>query len=287
MKKQTNLVREGTSKMYLIGLGTMTAALLFFLCSGFVFGSQNQGNVQQTLLNEQLNLSGSGDMVIEKWIYNPNRQLMVVTLNIDKSTDLSGDPLTFIAQEKANPHRKIPTKIEYHEEGQYVISIRDVSPSFEVMALDILKQKQKDQTVLADVQQEPKKDEESKQLARIYTDQRKVKTDPTLTIQKEQEYEIAALSINIKKVQETIQDKEKQIQKIEQKLNDMDQDLVELESERLYETGEEKEQTNARIRQLENDKDRLNRKATENETTIQTLQEKLKMLKGKRDMIDS
>ncbi|UOQ94046.1 hypothetical protein MUO14_03490 [Halobacillus shinanisalinarum] len=286
MKKQTNVVREGTSKMYLIGLGTMTAALLFFLCSGFVFGSQNQVNVQQTPLNEQLNLSGSGEMIIEEWTYNPNRQLMVVTLNIDKSTDLLGDPLTFIAQEKANSQRKVPTTIEYHDEGQYVISIQDVSPSFEVMALDVHKHKEKDEELLDDPQQEMKGGEEVKELARIYADQRKVKTDSTLTIQTEQEYEIAALSRDIKGAKQTMQDKEKQIQRIEQKLHDIDQELVELESKRLYETGEEKEQTNARIRQLENEKDQLNREATENETTIQTIQKKLTMLKEKRDMID-
>ncbi|WP_163530721.1 hypothetical protein [Halobacillus ihumii] len=287
MKKQRNVVTENTSKMYLMGLSIMTATLLFFLCSGFIWGDQHHGQIQQTPLNKQINLKGSGDMIIENWTYNPNHQLMIVTLNIDQSTDLLEDPLTFVAQEKANPQRKIPTTVEYHEEGQYVVSIQDVSPSFEVMALDIYKHKEKDEVLLGDPPQELKGDEEVKELARIYTDQRKVQTDPTLTIQMEQEYELAALTRNIKQAKQTIQDKEKQIQRIEQKLIDLNQKLVELESDRLYETGEEKEQTNTRIQQIENEKKRLNREAAENEATTQTIKEKLKMLKEKRDMIDS
>ncbi|UOQ95077.1 hypothetical protein MUO14_09170 [Halobacillus shinanisalinarum] len=285
MKRQMIVVTENMTKMYLIGLSIMTASLLFFLCSGFVFGNQHQGKVQQTPLNEQLNLSGSGDMVIEKWIYNPNRQLMTVTLNIDKSTALLGDPLTFVAQEKDHPKRELPTTVEYHDEGRYVISIQQFSSSFDVMALDISKEENSDAFLVQGETTIPEGGEERTELARIYTDQRKVKTNQTLSIQTEQEYEIAGLSQDIREVKQTINQKEKQIQNINQRLNDIDQKMVELQSERLYETAEEKEQTDAQIHQLKNQKDMLNQKGSESETTIQTMKDKLAMLKEKREMI--
>lgn len=286
MKRQTKVITEGTTKKYLIGLSTMTVALLFFLFSGFVFGDQNQAKVQQTPLDEPLNLRGAGNLVIEDWIYNPSTNLMIVTLNIDKSTTNFNDSLTFVAQEREHPERKLLTTVEYHDESSYVISIQQVSPSFDVMALDINK-KERDDLSLEKEQTSPKGGKEKDELARIYTDQRKVKIDKTLSIQTEQEYELSAVHQDIKKAKETMKEKEKQMQSIDDRLKEMDQKKVELESERLYETEEEKKQTDTQIHQIENEKERLNRKATEYETTIQTMREKLKMLKEKRNMISS
>ena len=257
MKRQTKVITESTSKKYLIGLSAMAMALLFFLFSGFLFGDQDHAKVQQTPLEESLNLRGAGELVIEEWTYNPSKKLMVVTLNIDKSTSLLNDSLSFVAQEKEHPKNNLPTTVEFHDGSRYVISIKQVSSNFEVMALDINKEETPDFSLKREVQTSLKGGEEKNELARIYTDQRKVNRDPTLSIQKEQEYEVAATTQDIKKAKETMKEKEKQIQLIHDRLKEIDQKTVELESERLYETKEEKEKTNAQIHQLENEQDRL------------------------------
>ena len=285
MKKQSNLITEHASKKFLIGLSVMAAGLIFFLSSGFVFGDESRSKVQQTSLNKKLNLQGSGDMRIEEWTYNPKKKLMVVSLYLDKSTALMDDKLTFVAQEKSNPKRKIPTTIEYQDENRYVISIQDVSSSFEVMALNINKQEEGSDLLTQETQNQTEKNEKDTQLARIYTDQRKVQRDSELRIQTEQEYEIDFLSQEINQTKKTAKEKEERIQKIDQLLTEIDQEIVELESEILYETEEEKKQTSARIDQLENEIDKLNQEAVDEETSIQRLQEKRAMLEEKREMI--
>ncbi|MCP3028776.1 hypothetical protein [Halobacillus sp. A5] len=287
MKKPTNVLAEGTTRKYLIGLSAMAVALLFFLFSEFLFGDEDQSEIQQTPLDEPLHLRGAGDLVVEEWTYNPSKNLMIVTLNVNKSTSILNDTLSFVAQEKEHPNRELPTHVEYHDERRYVVSIQQVSPSFDVMALDITKEKNEHFALETEEQPSLKEGEEKEELARIYTDQREVQHDQTLSIQTEQEYEVAAISQDIKQAQQEVVDKEDQIQKNDDQLKEMEQEMVELESQQMYETEEEKEQTTARIDQLENEVDRLQRETTEHETTIQTLQEKIKMLKEKREMMES
>ncbi|MFG6116940.1 hypothetical protein ACGTN9_17450 [Halobacillus sp. MO56] len=285
MNRQTKLITDSTSKKYLMGLSVMAMALLFFLSSGFLFGEEDRSKVQQTPLNKPLNLRGAGELKIENWTYNPSKKLMVVTLNIDKSTSLLNDKLSFVAQEKEHPKRDLPTKVEYHDERRYVISIQQVSSSFDVMALDINKEETNSFMSGTEEQISLKGGEEEKELARIYTDQQEVKQDQTLSIQTEQEYEVSAVSLDLRQAKQKVTDKERQIKKIEEQLKEIDQKIVELESQRLYETEKVKEQTDAQIAQLENEVDRLQREATEHETAIQALQEKIKMLEEKREML--
>lgn len=287
MKKQTKHITEGTSKKYLIGLSVMSMALLFFLFSGFIFGDEEQSKVQQTPVNEPLNLQGSGELIIKGWVYNPTKKLMVVTININKSTALLDESLSFKAQEKEHPNRDLPTHVEYNDESRYVISIQQVSPSFDVMALDVNKEENIMIFTEKNNQNPLKGGEEKKELARIYTDQRKVKMDKQLNILTEQEYEVAAVSEEIEEAKETKKEKKESIQTINERIKGIDQKIVELESELLYETEEEKKQTEARINHLENEKDQINQEAAEHELTIQTIVEKVEMLEEKREMISN
>ncbi|GGC97609.1 hypothetical protein GCM10007216_30490 [Thalassobacillus devorans] len=285
MKKQTKHITEGTTNKYLIGLSVMAMALLFFLFSGFIFGDEEQSEVQQTPVNEPLNLQGAGELTIKDWVYNPTKNLMVVTININKSTALLDESLSFKAQEKEHPKRDLPTHVEYNDESRYVISIQQVSPSFDVMALDVNKEENIMIFTEKNNQNSLKGGEEKKELARIYTDQRKVKMDKQLNILTEQEYEVAAVSEQIEESKETIKEKKKSIQAIDERIKELDQKTVELESELLYDTEEEKKQTESRIHHLENEKDQINQEAAEHELTIQTIVEKIEMLEEKREMI--
>ncbi|MFG6117212.1 hypothetical protein ACGTN9_18830 [Halobacillus sp. MO56] len=287
MKKQTKHITEGTSKKYLIGLSVMAMALLFFLFSGFLFGDEEQSEVQQTPVNEPLNLQGSGELTIKDWVYNPTKKLMVVTININKSTALLDEPLSFTAQEKEHPKRDLPTHVEYNDESRYVISIQKVSPSFDVMALDVNQEETNRLFTEKDDQNSLKGGEEKKELARIYTDQFKVKMDKQLNILTEQEYEVAAVSEEIEEAKETMKEKKESIQIINERIKEIDQKIVELESELIYETEEEKRQTEARINHLESEKDQINQEAAEHELTIQTIVEKIEMLEEKREMISN
>ncbi|MFC7322386.1 hypothetical protein [Halobacillus campisalis] len=287
MKKQTKHITEGTSKKYLIGLSVMAMALLFFLFSGFIFGDEEQSKVQQTPVNEPMNLQGSGELTIKEWVYNPTKKLMIVTININKSTALLDESLSFTAQEKEHPKRDLPTQVEYNDESRYVISIQQVSPSFDVMALDVNKEETTMLITEKTDQNSLKGGEEKKELARIYTDQRKVKMDKQLNILMEQEYKVAAVSEEIKEAKETMKEKKESIQTINERIKEIDQKIVELESELLYETEEEKKQTEARINHLENEKDQINQEAAEHELTIQTIVEKVEMLEEKREMISN
>ncbi|KHE68323.1 hypothetical protein, partial [Halobacillus sp. BBL2006] len=260
---------------------------LFFLFSGFIFGDADQSKVQQTPVNEPLNLQGSGELTIKDWVYNPTKKLMVVTININKSTALLDESLSFTAQEKEHPKRDLPTHVEYNDESRYVISIHQVSPSFDVMALDVIKEENAMLFPEKNDQNSLKGGEEKKELARIYTDQRKVEMDKQLNILTEQEYEVAAVSEEIEKAKETIKEKRASIQTIDERIKEVDQKIVELESELLYETEEEKKNTEARINHLENEKDQINQEAAEHELTIQTIFEKIGMLEEKREMISN
>ncbi|SEI13521.1 hypothetical protein SAMN05192559_11737 [Halobacillus karajensis] len=287
MKKQTKHITEGTSKKYLIGLSVMAMALLFFLFSGFIFGDEEQRKVQQTPVNEPLNLQGSGELTIKEWVYNPTKKLMVVTININKSTALLDESLSFKAQEKEHPKRDLLTHVEYSDESRYVISIQQISPSFDVMALNVNKEEKPMLITEKTDQNSLKGGEEKKDLARIYTDQRKVEMDKQLNILTEQEYEVAAVSEEIEDAKETMKEKKESIQTIKERIKEIDQKTVELESELLYETEEEKKQTEARINHLENEKDQINQEAAEHELTIQTIVEKVEMLEEKREMISN
>ncbi|MGE6202981.1 hypothetical protein [Guptibacillus hwajinpoensis] len=286
MKMQAYSITENTSTKYLIALSAIVMLLLFFLFSGLVFGNNDHAKVQQTPLEESLTISGYGELIVEDWIYNPDENFMIVTLNLENSPTIYNENLIFVAQEKEDPNRDLPTSVEYQNGTQYVISIQQVSSSFEVMALDINKVDNSNGSLIQGEPSPLKGGEKSNELARIYTDERKVKVDTQLSIQTEKEYEVASLSQKINQAKKTIEEKEGLIQKIEERLKEIDQKVVELESEQFYETEEEKEQTNAQINQLENEKDQLNREASDGELAIQTTREKLTMLKGKRDMVE-
>ncbi|MBF0706018.1 hypothetical protein IQ283_05305 [Alkalihalobacillus hwajinpoensis] len=286
MKRQADSITENTSTKYLFALSAIVVLLLFFLFSGLVFGKNDPAKVQQTPLKESLTISGYGELIVEDWIYNPDRNFMIVTLNLEKSPTIYEGNLIFIAQEKEHPNRDLPTSVEYQDGNRYVVSIQQVSPSFEVMALDINKDEISNGSLIQGEPSPPKGGEKSNELARIYTDERKVKVDTQLSVQTEKEYEVAAISQKINQAKKTIEEKQEMIQTIEERLKEIDQKVVELESEQFYETEEEKEQTNAQINQLENKKEQLNREASDGELAIQTTREKLTMLKEKRDMVE-
>ncbi|MYL65508.1 hypothetical protein GLW07_19295 [Bacillus hwajinpoensis] len=286
MKRQADSITENTSIKYLIALSAIVVLLLFFLFSGLVFGNNDHAKVQQTPLKESLTISGYGELIVEEWIYNPDKNFMIVTLNLEKSPTIYEENLIFIAQEKEHPNRDLPTSVEYQDGNRYVVSIQQVSPSFEVMALDINKGDNNNGSLIQGQPSPPKGGEKSNELARIYTDERKVKVDTQLRVQTEKEYEVASLSQKINQAKKTIEEKKEMIQTIEERLKEIDQKVVVLESEQFYETEEEKEQTNSQINQLENEKDKLNREASDGELAIQTTREKLTMLKEKRNMVE-
>ncbi|EEL96044.1 hypothetical protein M2E15_4357 [Bacillus mycoides] len=99
----------------------------------------NDERLFHTATNKVIKLSGMGKLIVEQREYNPHKNFIEIRFRIEGYEETE---FTFQAQEKAKPGVQLPVKVLYEENGNYVIEVKELSPNWRALTLDIYNKKQ-------------------------------------------------------------------------------------------------------------------------------------------------
>lgn len=279
-KNKVNL-RKKSSAFFMSILGIVVIGMVFFLSSGFIF--EEKIPVLNSNIGEQNSVSGSGNIKIESWIYDNNKNEMEVTLvtNGVRSIDST---ITFEAFQRNGESSSIEVTTVYEEEGIYVLKIFDIHPQFQQVALDIIKVTEND-----NVDQPEENDEENSTnkdlLLTLYSDQREVKKGH-FEVKTENEYAAYLADVLITQTNNEILENKKLVKKEQKRQNELEKEIAVNKQNMVYETKEEQLETENIINGYQIQIEDSNKRIEEIKARETVLNDKIEKLELRKREID-
>ncbi|MGG3102096.1 hypothetical protein ABEP12_02215 [Bacillus velezensis] len=254
MANTIKLTKNRKSSFYLIiAIVGLTAGLFLFTSKITLW---DDTPILQTEFNDKLEGLSNSSVVLKDWQYNPQKKLMEITIKASSIDDTPINNLTFYAKEKQNPQKKMPVEVVTQYEDAYVLHIKNIQPDYQVVGVVIAENNDKsnlsvNQLTFSDSNNSnPKEETDQGEISSvtIYGDYRKVKVNSNLKTLSKREY-------MIKGIKEDISVKESEKRKIdaslpEQKsyIEQLNEQIKTIEKDKKYETNEEQINSNATIK---------------------------------------
>ncbi|PEA24250.1 hypothetical protein [Bacillus nitratireducens] len=248
-------LRRNKSWIYLAIISFLFLGFFAFLTSKIYM--PNDEKLFHTETNKVIKLSGMGKLIVEKREYNPHKNFMEIRFRIEGYEETG---FTFKAQEKGKPGVQLPVKVLYEENGNYVIEVKELSPNWGALALDIYnKNSEKEQMDIRKFTQDVNEYEEeitstkspNKLVQTIFTDQRKTKANDELLAEDKKTYELDFIERDKKDIETKIENYGKAIKLEEENGKTVYEKVKELKDEMKYQTEAEKTETQSKISSLE------------------------------------
>lgn len=280
LKKDRVNLKRNSSILFMGFLAVSVLGLMIFLSSSFFM--KEKIPLLNTELNAEKLLSGSGKLTINSWVYDPNKSEMEVTI-ITKDIKSIDDEITFEAFQRNGENEILEVKNVFEEDGIYVLKIFGISKDFQQVALDLIKVRENE---FSNVEGFEDEEEENKELlATLYSDQRKVKTDE-IVVKTENEYALYLSNVLIAQADREFKESRDQIQKEQKKQNRFVNEIAQYEQKMIYETTEEKLETESIINGYQMKIDESKRLIEEIEAKQSILQDKKEKLELRKREID-
>ncbi|PES61041.1 hypothetical protein CN507_29770 [Bacillus cereus] len=248
-------LRRNKSWIYLAIISFLFLGFFAFLTSKIYM--PNDEKLFHTETNKVIKLSGMGKLIVEKREYNPHKNFMEIRFRIEGYEETG---FTFKAQEKGKSGVQLPVKVLYEENGNYVIEVKELSPNWGALALDIYnKNSEKEQMDIRKFTQDVNEYEEeitstkspNKLVQTIFTDQRKTKANDELLAEDKKTYELDFIERDKKDIETKIENYGKAIKLEEENGKTVYEKVKELKDEMKYQTEAEKTETQSKISSLE------------------------------------
>jgi hypothetical protein len=271
-KDRVNL-KTNSSVFFMGFIFIMMAGLIFFLSSSFIF--KEKMPVLNTDINVDQAVSGNGKLNIYSWIYDKEKNEMEITL-VTKNIDTIENKILFEAFQRNGNPENLQVKNVYSEDGIYVINVYGLTNNFQQVALGVIEETENQ---LAD--DKGANNETKEILATLYSDQRKVKQGE---IKVRTENENAAylsdvllndVNIQLKENKNEIENEKKKQQQLQSEINNNDEKMI-------YETEEEKVETESIIHGYKMRIDDSNQTIKDIEARNNLLQEKKSKLEQRK-----
>src|SRR5699024_6273467 len=240
--------------------------------------------IQQTPINEELELKSNGKMTINKWVYDKNKEKMEVILITNGIKDYKNE-LSFSSVTREETNKELPVDVVYNDNEIYIIQIDQVKEGFKQIALRLYKhekntdeifnkesnKKDKEKDIFTTIytderkvemeeiseknkkntneilkKENNKKDKEKEIFSTIYTDERKVEMEE-ISEKNTSDYVEEVTNGLIDETESDIKNQEEEIEKKEYTIGEIDKEIEELENDLLYETVNEKVDKNHKI----------------------------------------
>ncbi|PEW81427.1 hypothetical protein CN445_29340 [Bacillus cereus] len=244
-------------KSWIYGVINMFLFLGFLLFLTSKIYMKTEEKLFHTELNQPVKISSTGKITVLDMEYNLSKDFIIFVFKIEGEGDVG---FKFAAQEKANPNGKLPVKEIYKEGNNYVVEVRELSKNFGAVALDVYyKNSEKESVNVRKFIEEPtvNVEENSNQqnvdrlLRTIYTDQRKVKYNDELLVNKKEEYELFFIDNEKKELKSKIKRIEEISKKEESNIKEVEKKIDELKAEMKYQTQSGITETQSKITNLE------------------------------------
>ena len=273
-KKKKNL-KLNMSTLYI------TLAFLFILGFGF-FGTSKLFMAEdiplnQTELNTEFDLKANGSFTIKEWAYDPEQNMMEVTLVTNGIEDYM-TKLDFTAVSRERLAAELPTEIVYDESGIYIIHIQDVPKDFNQMALRFNKGEKSYDDLFAEDEAE---EEQNNIISTIYTDQRVV-NEEAIPDRNFTEYALEITDELITEAEQDIKEMEDESRMIDNVIAEIRTEIEQLQADLLYQTVDEQVETNNEVFQLDKSIEEYERDQQKISDDAKNIRAKVERLKQKQ-----
>ncbi|WHY71264.1 hypothetical protein [Fictibacillus enclensis] len=271
-KDRVNLKRN--SSVFFMGFLTLSMlGFMFFLSSNFLM--KEKIPILNTALAKEESVSGNGLITIDSWIYDEKRNEMEVTL-LTKDLKTLDEDIRFEAFQRNGGTSTIEARKVFEEDGIYVLKLFGLSKEFQQVALDVIKVTQNE---LANEEEIKKENQENKEiLSTLYSDQRKVKHQ-SIKVKTNDEYAIYLADVLIAQTEKEMEEAENLERKEQKKQNELEHAIASNQDEMIYETEEEKAETESIINGYK-------MKIEDSKQLVADLNAKKEILKDKKEKLE-
>lgn len=278
-QKKKNLTFNVTKLYSFIALMFLMGAI-FFGTSKMFFAEELP--IQQTPINEELELKSNGKMTINKWVYDKNKEKMEVILITNGIKDYKNE-LSFSSVTREETNKELPVDVVYNDNEIYIIQIDQVKEEFKQIALRLYKHEKNTDEIFN--KESNKKDKEKDIFSTIYTDERKVEMEE-ISEKNTSDYVEEVTNGLIDETESDIKNQEEEIEKKEYTIGEIDKEIEELENDLLYETVDEQVDTNHKIENLKKEIKDYEKEIEENKTNISNMEKKIERLEQRKQDIN-
>ncbi|MYL39831.1 hypothetical protein [Halobacillus litoralis] len=263
-KDKVNLRRK-SSRIYVTVITFVFAGLAFFLTSGFIM--KEKVEVLSSPVNENIEVSSTQNIEIIKWIYDKDKNRMEIVIDT-KNLDSDYENLKFTSFQRSD-ESELKTETIFQFEDHYVVRINGLSKEYTQVALDLI----------GTGYSEGDKGEEEL-LKTLYADHREINKEDIVE-KEDSEYITYTTHLIIDNIEKSVSETKEIIEENETKINELNQRIRTLKEEKVYQTDEEKLDTDNDINSLEINIGELEKENSNLEMDLDMYQEKIEKAKQK------
>jgi hypothetical protein len=209
--------------------------------------------VYHTELKKSVALFGNRTMTIEKRAYDPASHTIEMFLHVEGG---DGEHYQFQAQEKANPNLQLPVKVVYQDDENMVVQVKELSPKWQAVALDVLEKNNRDVTVETKQKAEgenetSKEDEKQTFLKSFFSDQKKTEIEEGISQKGKGDYAKVFIGMEQKILKEKVKQYDEVMKQESSKQTQWQEQITEWKNDSKYQTETEKMETDAKINSKE------------------------------------
>uniref|UniRef100_UPI00402AA3B7 hypothetical protein n=1 Tax=Bacillus sp. DX2.2 TaxID=3073452 RepID=UPI00402AA3B7 len=244
-------LRRKKSWIYGLIVGFMLVGFFLFFTSKLYVPYEEP--VYHTELKKPVALFGSRTMTVERRAYDPASHTIEMFLHVEGG---DGEQYQFQAQEKANPNLQLPVKVVYQDDENFVVQVKELSPKWQAVALDVFEKNNQDVTLETKQKTEEEKEaskEDDKQtfLKSFFSDQDKTKVEEGISQKSKGSYAKVFIGIEQKILKEKVKQYDAVMKQEVSKQTQWQEQITEWKNDSKYQTETEKMETDAKINSKE------------------------------------
>ncbi|QKY71352.1 hypothetical protein [Lentibacillus sp. CBA3610] len=301
MKNKLNRGRENKTYISLLLVAGLAFGV-FFTSKTWMY---DDSAIAQTAFNESIGGLSQTTLTLRDWEYNPNDELMEVTLERNHTgTDAVEPTFSFYAKEQ-NESQKYNAELVYQSDNNMIVQIEDVPESFQVIGLfvrehrnqNILKQEYKSQIenkggeATATDQNIQESDLPEPEEVIIVGDYRKIDINQSLVTKTDKGYKKESIMADMERtkqgittiIDEDIPFQEELVTTLKGEKESLEQDMAFETQGEQTDTKREIEQKDKAIEDAKNEIQKLKNKVKELRDKYQNREEKLNALTQNKD----
>lgn len=240
-------LRRKKSWIYGLIVGFMLVGFFLFFTSKLYVPYEEP--VYHTELKKPVALFGSRTMTVERRAYDPASHTIEMFLHVDGG---DGEKYQFQAQEKVNPNLQLPVKVVYQDDENIVVQVKELSPKWQAVALDVFEKNNRDVTLETKQKtEEEKEDDKQTFLKSFFSDQNKTDVEEGISQKSKGSYAKVFIGIEQKNLKEKVKKYDAMMKQETSKQTQWQEQITEWKNEAKYQTETEKMETDARINSKE------------------------------------
>lgn len=255
---------KNNSMYYYSFLFVVMVLLIFFLTSRLFLPDDTA--LKNSEIGKTYDINSATNITLEEWTYSNQNKMMFINLTLNNQFLTYDYELIFEAVSRQDPFKKLDLKVVYNDKTNYFIAIENVPENYKAISIKVM-QKSKINNSTSEI--------------KLYQDYRKMKVDNNEQIKTTNEYAIISVTNEIEKNKQKQNELSTENEILKQQILNIDNIILELQTEKKYQTIDEMKKTDDLIISKESEKISTQKKIDENTNSFLSVGEKLDKLSEK------